>query len=167
MKPAAVAAGLAVVAIVVVGTLGVLAASGDLPWRSRVPEIASDGTGDAPTPVASETATPQTPGAPAAQFNVAFPKLPKLDQPTNMIEIPGQGTMLLSQQDGRIVTFTKDANTSDVSVVLDLTDKTSRDGQEEGLLGLALDPNFAANGCLYAYYSASGGSRRTVLSRFN
>ena len=38
-------------------------------------------------------------------------------------------------------------------------------GREEGLLGLALDPDFESSGYFYVYYTASG-PRRTVVSRF-
>jgi len=74
--------------------------------------------------------------------------------------------MLVALQDGRVVSFPKDAKASDVVTVLDWREKTSRQGNEEGLLGLALDPRFEENGYLYVYYSAKGGPRRTVLSRF-
>jgi glucose/arabinose dehydrogenase len=42
----------------------------------------------------------------------------------------------------------------------------NREGNEEGLLGLAFDPDYSRNGYFYVYYSAAG-PRRTVLSRFN
>jgi glucose/arabinose dehydrogenase len=39
-------------------------------------------------------------------------------------------------------------------------------GSEEGLLGLAFDPNYQENGYFYVYYSATN-PRRSVLSRFS
>ena len=48
---------------------------------------------------------------------------------------------------------------------LDIRSRVSRDGNEEGMLGLAFDPGFAANGRFYVYYSAAS-PRRSVLSRF-
>jgi glucose/arabinose dehydrogenase len=173
MRPVVLAAGVAVAVLIVAGVVGVLAASDDLPWQSRVPELASDGTANAPTAGTggSGTATPAggsttTPGTPSAHFSEAFPKLPELDQPTNMIEVPGERILLLTEQDGHVVSFAKDANASSVDTVLDWSAKTSRAGNEEGLLGLALDPAFAENHYVYLYYSAKGGDRRTVLSRF-
>ena len=50
-------------------------------------------------------------------------------------------------------------------VFLDISDRVSRRGNEEGLLGLAFDPGFAENGRFYVYYSAAA-PRRSVLSRF-
>ena len=37
---------------------------------------------------------------------------------------------------------------------------------EDGLLGLAADPNFAANGWVYMYYSPAGPEAKNVLARF-
>ena len=48
---------------------------------------------------------------------------------------------------------------------LDLTDRVRIAGNEEGLLGLAFDPDFSSNGHLFVYYSASG-PRRSIISRF-
>jgi len=50
-------------------------------------------------------------------------------------------------------------------LLLDISDQVSRDGNEEGLLGLAFDPDYAENGEFFVYYSASD-PRRSVLSRF-
>lgn len=99
-------------------------------------------------------------------FAPAFPALPALDRPTNMVELPGQGRFLVTLQDGRLVSFPADPTANTLTTVLDWQDHTSRSGNEEGLLGLALDPAFSSNGYLYLYYSARPGERRTVLSRF-
>ncbi|MFP6595494.1 MAG: hypothetical protein VB860_11075 [Dehalococcoidia bacterium] len=40
-------------------------------------------------------------------------------------------------------------------LLLDISDQVSRDGNEEGLLGLAFDPDYAENGEFFVYYSAS------------
>ena len=48
---------------------------------------------------------------------------------------------------------------------LDIRSRVSRGGNEEGMLGLAFDPRFTANGRFYVYYSAAS-PRRSVLSRF-
>jgi len=52
-----------------------------------------------------------------------------------------------------------------VSTILDLRDIVLRSGNEEGLLSLALDPNFASNRAVWVYYSAAN-PRRSVLARF-
>ncbi|MCC6382610.1 MAG: PQQ-dependent sugar dehydrogenase, partial [Dehalococcoidia bacterium] len=102
----------------------------------------------------------------ALTFAPAFPALPALDRPTNLVELPVQGRFLVTLQDGRVVSFAADAAADTLTTALDWRDHTSRSGNEEGLLGIALDPAFARNGYLYLYYSARPGERRTVLSRF-
>lgn len=84
-----------------------------------------------------------------------------------MVQVPGQERMLVALQDGRVLSFAMAPAPGTLSTVLDHRQKTSRDGNEEGLLGMILDPAFDRNGFLYAYYSAVGGARRTVLSRFS
>lgn len=139
---------------------GVIAADSGLPWQSRAHEVAR-GT-ENPSPTGSPTlAQPQEPHV---NFTVAFPKLPALDRPTNMVELPTHW-MLVSLQDGRIVTFPNDPDASSLTIVADLRARVSRDGNEEGLLGMAVPPR-ASPGALYLYYSARPGERRTVLSSF-
>jgi glucose/arabinose dehydrogenase len=67
------------------------------------------------------------------------------------------------EQDGRVLLLTPGQEGS--SELLDLSGRVLRSGNEEGLLSVALDPEFASNGFVYAYYSA-GGPRRSVLGRF-
>lgn len=153
--------------LLVVSVLGLLLATGcsdsDSPAASPEP-TSEEATPTSPAPVATQV-TPVMPGD--ARFEVAFKGLPKLERPIAMVEVPGQARMMVALQDGRILAFAKDPGASTLDTVLDHRMKTSRDGNEEGLLGLALDPSFERNGFLYAYYSAVGGQRRTVLSRFS
>ncbi len=51
--------------------------------------------------------------------------------------------------------------------MLDITDRVSMAGNEEGLLSVALDPHFEDTGHLWLYYSAIGSPRVTRLSRFS
>jgi glucose/arabinose dehydrogenase len=68
-------------------------------------------------------------------------------------------------QEGRIVSIANDQSADSHRVFLDITDRVSRSGNEEGLLGLAFDPQFQDSGHFYVYYSAAG-PRRSILSRF-
>jgi glucose/arabinose dehydrogenase len=47
---------------------------------------------------------------------------------------------------------------------LDIKNKTTTSGSEQGLLGIALDPNYADNGIFYLNYSGRGGD--TVIARY-
>ena len=74
------------------------------------------------------------------------------------------GRWFVTEQRGRIFVF---ANAPDAraSVYLDLRDRVSTNGNEEGLLGFALAPDFASSGVFYVHYSAAN-PRRGVISRF-
>jgi glucose/arabinose dehydrogenase len=52
------------------------------------------------------------------------------------------------------------------TLYLDITDRVRTTANEEGVLGLAFDPDFPSNGHLFIYYSASG-PRRSIISRFS
>ena len=69
-------------------------------------------------------------------------------------------------QPGRIVSFPNDPAVDSAELFLDIGDRVSDRGEEEGLLGLAFDPRYFVNGYFYVYYSASG-PRRSVISRFS
>ena len=73
--------------------------------------------------------------------------------------------LFLVSQEGKILTF-DGANKSDKGeLFLDISQKVSTGGNEEGLLGLAFDPNYSTNKRFFVYYSASN-PRRSVLSMF-
>ena len=87
--------------------------------------------------------------------------------PTNMVQADN-GDIFATDQAGRILWFEKTAldGSDAVSVLefLDIRDRVSNRGSEEGLLGLALDPH--EEGQFYVYYSAAN-PRRSVVSRFS
>ena len=77
------------------------------------------------------------------------------------------GNILVAEQTGRVWYLRQEhLSGGDIFVLeaVDLRDRVSRRGSEEGLLGLALDPNDERH--LYVYYSAAN-PRRSVVSRFN
>jgi len=69
-------------------------------------------------------------------------------------------------QPGRIEVFEYTGANSQPQEFLDIQSKVSNKGNEEGLLGMALSPNFSSNGHFYLYYSAAG-PRRSIVSRFS
>ncbi len=123
---------------------------------------------DAATPTETERPGP-TVGAPRTPPSIgivpAYPELPRFDRPIAMTEVPGEGVMLLATQEGRIFVFDRSSDAREAFVALDWRAKTRREGNEEGLLGLTLDPGFAERRWVYVYYTAADGPRRSVVSR--
>ncbi|MCR9292574.1 MAG: PQQ-dependent sugar dehydrogenase [bacterium] len=72
-------------------------------------------------------------------------------------------------QTGQIFTFENDPAVTSSKLFLDLSDTVAawygRGANEEGLLGLALHPNFADNGQFFVYYNHKD-DHRSVISRF-
>ncbi|MFN2254119.1 MAG: PQQ-dependent sugar dehydrogenase [Candidatus Promineifilaceae bacterium] len=64
---------------------------------------------------------------------------------------PGDGRLFIVTRDGRIQVSTPDG-TLQPDLLLDIVDKVDDDGNEMGLLGLAVHPQFAANGQIFVYY---------------
>ncbi len=131
----------------------------------------------APEPSATVTPTPtaiaatRTPTPAATGPTSAGPGPVALEQalggrrfqrPVELGGYPG-GRLFVAEQDGFVLLLDRDGDNE--QVLLDLRSQVRRVANEEGLLSVALDPDFASNHFLYAYYSASN-PRRTVLSRF-
>jgi len=93
--------------------------------------------------------------------NLKFRHLTNLVQPDD-----GMGRIYVTEQGGVVRVFPDEQQAPEAAVFLDISDRVSEDGNEEGLLGLAFDPHFSENGFFYVYYSAVG-PRRSVLSRFS
>lgn len=95
----------------------------------------------------------------------AFPNL-EFERPVDLQQ-PGDGTnrLFVLEQEGRILVFENDPSAASTVVFLDIRDRVSDAGNEEGLLGLAFHPDYETNGFFYVYYSVVG-PRRTRLSRF-
>jgi glucose/arabinose dehydrogenase len=104
---------------------------------------------------------------PAGSFQVerVFPDL-SFQEMTNLVQPDGTSDLIfVTEQRGIIYAFSA-SNPQQANIFLDITDRVNRGGNEEGLLGLAFDPDYQENGCFYVYYSADN-PRRSVLSRFS
>lgn len=104
----------------------------------------------------------------AMQLVRMFPRL-AFDGPVFLTQAPGDPTRLfVLERRGRILVFPKIADPApeDVAVFLDLTAVTAT-AWEEGLLGLAFDPDYMTNGTFYVFYSWNGTAPATSrISRF-
>ncbi len=101
---------------------------------------------------------------PALELERVFPAL-TFERPVLLTHAgDGSGQVYVVEQHG-VIHRIDPATPERADVFLDISARVSRQGNEEGLLGLAFDPAFAENGRFYVYYSAAS-PRRSVLSRF-
>ena len=90
-------------------------------------------------------------------------------RPIEMIHA-GDGTnrLFVGTQSGMIHVFDNHADVKSTSMYLDLRDRVhdwAKDN-EEGLLGMAIHPNYKTNGEIYVYYNTVKKPRTAYLSRF-
>lgn len=67
---------------------------------------------------------------------------------------------------GRILIMNPD-NTVNTTPFLNITTQVNSGGNEQGLLGLTFDPDYAQNGFFYVYYINGSGSGTSRVSRFS
>ena len=84
-----------------------------------------------------------------------------LDEPTAMTFTP-DGRMLIAERDGTVWVVQPGATQVSATPFLQLPSVAT--DNERGLLGITVDPAFASNGYMYAYYTP--GSLRNRVSRF-
>ena len=148
---------LAVAVLCVVALLS--AACGDDSTQEPPPATATpSGAGNgAPVPTGS---TGPLQGLPQVRLQRIFPNL-SFDNMTGMYPLP-DGRWLITEQVGRVQLVNAQGTQS--SVFLDIDPKVNSGG-EEGLLGLAIAPDFATSGVFYVHYSAAN-PRRSVFARY-
>ena len=89
-----------------------------------------------------------------------------LTRPVDIASAPGDGRLFVVEKDGRIRLVTP-AGAVLPTAFLDISGRVQSTGSEQGLLGLAFHPNYAANGYFYVNYTTTGGSSGTTrISRF-
>ncbi len=77
----------------------------------------------------------------------------------------GSNRIMIVEQNNARIRIMQNLQPAGATTFLSLSDRVHTSGEEEGLLGLALHPNFSDNGYLFVYYTASNPDRG-VLSRF-
>jgi uncharacterized repeat protein (TIGR03806 family) len=86
------------------------------------------------------------------------------------VTYPADGTnrLFVVEQQGTIRVFENRNDVSRSELFLDIRDVVLRDGNEEGLLGLAFHPDYKQNGEFFVYYSTKSPAvpRKSVVSRF-
>jgi cytochrome c len=87
-----------------------------------------------------------------------------LDSNTNNpmeLDIAPDGRVFYIERDGRVQIVKPDTHTTVTAATLPVFT-----GNEDGLLGITLDPHFSQNHWVYLYYAPNGGGPRNVISRF-
>jgi len=92
----------------------------------------------------------------------AFPSL-EFDSSIFLTAVPDSNRLAVVEQGGRVEVFENVDDVAETTTVIDLTDTVLFRG-EQGLLGLAFDPDFSNNRYVYLNYSMDG-PRRSVISR--
>ncbi|QDU93087.1 PQQ-dependent sugar dehydrogenase [Lignipirellula cremea] len=95
----------------------------------------------------------------------AFPPL-KFERPIELtFAPPGDERLFVVEQGGVVRTFLNQSDAPQSKIFLDLREKVSREGNEEGLLGFALHPQFQENGRVFVYYSTAKPQRMSIVAR--
>jgi uncharacterized repeat protein (TIGR03806 family) len=109
-----------------------------------------------------------TPSPGTIAFVDAFPSLSSFASPVYVTHAPsGADRLFVVERRGRIRVFPNVPTAASYSTFLDITNLVTAAGGEEGLLGLAFDPDYATNGSFYVSYVAAGSEPRTsVVARY-
>ena len=81
----------------------------------------------------------------------------------------GSGRLFVVEQDGVIRKFDNNEDEEKVeasTTFLDIRDRIIRQGNEEGLLGLAFHPEFEINGEFYVHYSSKVNDTYSIVARY-
>ena len=139
------------------------------PTQVETPQRSLQETGTAATAMPSPTPvpTPPTSAAPLAAMQIedAFPSLSFRRMVAMAYPDDGTGRLFVVLQPGRVMVFDDRPDVESAVEFLDIQQRVSDRGNEEGLLSIAFDPKFKDNGHFYVYYSAAS-PRRSVVSRF-
>ncbi|MDQ7904483.1 ThuA domain-containing protein [Phytohabitans sp. ZYX-F-186] len=77
------------------------------------------------------------------------------------LDIAPDGRVFYIERDGRVQIVKPDTGTTVTAIDLDVFT-----GNEDGLIGIRLDPDFASNGWVYLYYAPNDGIARNRVGRF-
>ena len=98
-----------------------------------------------------------------------------MTRPLLALQAPGDGSRwYVVEQRGRVISFENTPNVSGSDVFLDIRQRvTAYDDsftyydEEQGLLGMAFDPNYSNNRFIYVSYTRGGNPGTSVVSRYS
>ncbi len=90
----------------------------------------------------------------------------KLNEPTELAVLPDQRVLFIERGGAVHLYNPAKRGLAKIATIAVSTTYTTGDRAEDGLLGLAADPNFASNGFIYLYYSPAGPDPKNVLVRY-
>ncbi len=94
---------------------------------------------------------------------VALQRVGEFDQPTHVAQAPGTNDLYVVERPGRL-RIVRDGETLE-QPALDLSAEVSDEGQEQGMLSVAFDPDFASSRLLYVYFTGSDQDQHVVEFR--
>ncbi|MFY1704384.1 ThuA domain-containing protein [Micromonospora sp. WMMA1923] len=99
----------------------------------------------------------------AASKTSSFEKVTLDSNTSNPMEldIAPDGRVFYIERDGRVQIVKPDTGNTVTALTLSVFT-----GNEDGLIGIRLDPDFATNGWVFLYYAPAGGGPRNYISRF-
>jgi cytochrome c len=90
----------------------------------------------------------------------------QLNEPVELAVLPDERVLFIERR-GAVNLYRPATGQSTKIASIPVTNQyTSGDQGEDGLLGLAADPDFASNGWIYLYYSPVGPEPKNVLARY-
>ena len=149
---------------VTTATVATLLVASDQTTVATLP-VASDQTTVATLPVASDQTTApsgdSTTTTLAALRSLAYREVTTAPFPVELVPLPGADLLLIASKDGRLWLYGDDGLHAEP--FLDIRHRV-RDRGEQGLLGLALAPDYQDTGRLFLHYTDNEGA--TVLSEY-
>jgi glucose/arabinose dehydrogenase len=103
---------------------------------------------------------PTTPAQqPQGNGQVGLQKIGDFDQPVYVAQPPGSSDLYVVEREGTVSMRREDGS---VSTALDITDRVTADGEEQGLLSVAFAPDFQSSHLAYAYYTGNDEDQHVV-----
>jgi len=90
----------------------------------------------------------------------------KLDEPVELAVLPGERVLFIERHGYVNLYSPATGHVTRIATIPVSTKYADSSQAEDGLLGLAADPNFATNGWVYMYYSPAGPEPKNVLARY-